>query len=270
MHNMTIAMGNVVYEHGSPPCSGIGLQWNDAELNAALEGDVADILFDAEGMEEIASIFASVSESDFIQEGLNRTLRPQTEVKDWRVGEAIAESYLVCHRSCYFPWPNGRDERKVYSSLPGADLVGFAIDDDGDRLAFGEVKTSRQAKYPPDVMYGQMGLKRQLEDLRDYKYVRDTLFKYLGYHSKNTSWLSRFKTAGMRYLLNKSDVQIYGVLIRDVPPKVEDLRARVQRLAQDCPVGTTIEMLALYLPNGCISGIGRAATTKRPRGDVRV
>ena len=135
---MVIAVGSVVYEHGSPPCSGIGLQWSREDLDDAMEGDVAAILFDDAGKAEIASIFIDVPETGFTQKRLSDALKAPIEVDDWRVGEAIAESYLVYHRSCCFPWPVGRDERKTGSSLPGADLVGFVTDDDGDRLAFGE------------------------------------------------------------------------------------------------------------------------------------
>ena len=46
---MTIAVGNIVYELGSPPCFGMGLQWNEEELDVSLEGGVAAILFDDEG-----------------------------------------------------------------------------------------------------------------------------------------------------------------------------------------------------------------------------
>ena len=80
---------------------------------------------------------------------------------------AIAEVYLTDHRSCQFPWPLGRDERKSSSSLPRADLVGFRTDESGNALAFGEVKTSSEANYPPRVMYGETGLRKQLENLRD-------------------------------------------------------------------------------------------------------
>ena len=247
----------------------MGLQWNEEDLNVSLDGDVAAMLFDDEGTVEIASLFHDVLETGFAQEGLNRALRPHAEVTDWRVGEAIAEAYLVSHRSCYFPWPVGRDQRKMGSSLPGADLVGFVTDDDGDRLAFGEVKTSSHATYPPSIMYGSKGLKHQLEDLRDCKSIRDTLFRYLAHRAKNASWLSIFQMAGKRYLRNKSDVQLFGVLIRDVPPEAEDLRVRVQKLAKGCPVGTTIDLLALYLPNGCIPSLGRIMATKRSGGDGR-
>jgi hypothetical protein len=73
--------------------------------------------------------------------------------EEWRVGEALAEAYLVAHRTCKFPWPDGRDARKAGSSLPGADLVGFQQHGGTDRFAFGEVKTSGEIRYPPGAMY---------------------------------------------------------------------------------------------------------------------
>ena len=265
---MTIAEGNTVCMHGAPPCSGIGLQWTKQELDTALEAKVAEVLFDDEGMADVESILVDLAETDFAQERLRRILKSPNDIEDWRVGEALAESYLACHRACYFPWPAGRDERKLGSSLPGADLVGFGTDEDGDCLAFGEVKTSSEARYPPNVMYGPMGLKQQLEDLRDHEAVRDGLLRYLGHRARGAAWRSRFERASRRYLQNKSDVQLYGVLIRDVPPDEDDLRARVRNLAQDCPDESFIELLALYLPDGCIHGLGKVVVAKRTGGAV--
>ena len=113
------------------PCSGLGLRWSDNELSAAMDGRVAAVLFDDEGKANIEDILTSLAETDFAQEGLRRLLEDPDRIENWRVGEAIAETYLIDHRSCSFPWPDGRDERKSGSSLPGADLVGFGIDDDG-------------------------------------------------------------------------------------------------------------------------------------------
>ena len=184
-------------------------------------------------------------------------------MENWRVGEAIAEAYLTNHRSCHFPWPDSRDERKSGSSLPGADLVGFSTDDKGCCLAFGEVKTSSEAKYPPGAMYGRTGLKTQLEDLRDSRVIRDDLLKYLGHRAVQAPWKQSFEAASRRYIRNSSDVLLYGVLIRDVPPHADDLRVRVNGLANDCPDGTRLELLALYLPIGSIDGLGEAILETR-------
>ena len=264
---MTVAAGEAVYDMGSPPCSGVGLRWSDGEMNAAMDGRVAAVLFDDGGKADIEDILAGLAETEFEQAGLRRVLRDPDRVEDWRVGEVIAEAYLTDHRSCTFPWPDGRDERKSGSSLPGADLVGFGIDGDGDCFAFGEVKTSREARYPPGTMRGRTGLKKQLEDLRDRNAIRADLVKYLGHRAGSASWLARFRRATKRYVGNPSDVQLYGVLVRDVEPHQDDLRARVDELGTGCPEGTRIELLALYLPRESLEDIGEEMVARRAGGN---
>ncbi len=252
---------------GKAPCSGIGRQWSDHELNAAMDDRIATVLFDDEGNAYIEDILASLAETDFAHEGLRRVLEDPDKIEDWRVGEAIAETYLTDHRSCSFPWPDGRDERKSSSSLPGADLVGFGIDGGGDCLAFGEVKTSSEQSYPPGAMYGRKGLKKQLEDLCDQEAIRDGLVKYLGHRAGAAPWRARFERAAGRYLRNTSDIQLYGCLVRDVEPHQDDLRVRVDRLAAACPEGMRIEMLALYLPQESLDGIGEEMVLRRAGGE---
>ena len=264
---MTVAPGKAVYSAGDPPCTGLGLKWSGKELDAALGGPVAAVLFDDEGKADIEEILRGIVATAFEQDGLRRVLADPGGVEDWRVGEAIAETWLTDHRNCRFPWPDGRDERKRGSSLPGADLVGLHADDQGDYLAFGEVKTSTDARHPPGAMYGRTGLKQQLEDLRDSTSIRDDLFRYLGHRAKGAAWMERFQRAGKRYLANKSDVRLFGFLVRDVSPHENDVRVRVERLGQDCPDGTRIELLALYLPVGRLEGIGVVAVEARA-GDL--
>ncbi|WP_419917702.1 hypothetical protein [Candidatus Poriferisocius sp.] len=228
-----------------------------------MDNPVAAVLFDDEGKENIKEILAGVIETEFNREGLRRLLEDPEEVEDWRVGEAIAETYLTDHRSCSFPWPDARDERRSRSSLPGADLVGFGVDDDGACFAFGEVKTSSERRHPPGVMYGRMGLKQQLEDLRDVEATRDDLMKYLGYRSGSAPWKTQYEHAAGRYLRNSSDIQLYGCLVRDVEPHEDDLRARVSDLGNGCPEGTRIELLAIYLPQDRLDGIGQEMLIQR-------
>lgn len=264
---MTVSAGEVVYFLGEDSCSGVGLKWTDNELSAAMDERIAAVLFDDEGKANIEDVLASLAETDFAQEGLRRVLEDPDEIEDWRVGEAIAETYLTDHRSCSFPWPDGRDERKSGSSLPGADLVGFGIDDEGDCLAFGEVKTSSEQNYPPGAMYGRTGLKQQLEDLRDDETIRDDLVRYLGHRAGSASWRTRFEQAASRYLRNTSDIQLYGCLVRDVEPHQDDLRVRVGKLAVVCPEGMRIELLALYLPQEGLDDIGDEMVSRRTGGE---
>lgn len=260
---MTVAVGKTIYEIGNAPCSGVGMRWSKDDLDSAIDGPVAATLFDDKGKVDIRRILTDLADTEFAQENLQRILDDPVDISNWCVGEAIAETYLTCHRSCCFPWPDGRDERKVGSSLPGADLVGFGSDRCGDCFAFGEVKTSSEGRYPPRTVYGRAGLKHQLEDLRDSEVTRHDLMKYLGHRAGEAPWRSRYENAARRYLKNNSDIQIYGFLVRDVEPHGNDLEARVTLLADDCPEGTQIMLLALYLPQGVIGSLGETIISRR-------
>lgn len=264
---MTVGVGEVVYRLGELPCSGIGIRWSAEELNDALSDRVSAVLFDDAGRANIEEILAGLADTDFAQDRIRRVLEDPDQVEDWRVGEAIAETYLTDHRMCFFPWPDGRDQRKRGSSLPGADLVGFGFDDEGDCLAFGEVKTSSDQQYPPRTIYGRTGLKRQLEDIRDEESIRVDLVKYLGHRAGLAPWRFRFVRAVRRYLQNTYDFQLYGCLVRDVKPHQDDLRARVGDLSAACPEGIRIELLALYVPHRNLQGIGAEITPRRSGAD---
>ena len=257
---MSLPVGEKAYSHGQPPCCGTGVVWTRAEFDEAIKGPVASVLFDDEGRADIREMLGG---TEFETAGIENLLHDSDEVDNWRVGEAIADVYLAHHRYCMFPWPSGRDARKSGSSLPGADLVGFGTDDDGDCLAFGEVKTSSQKKCPPKVMYD---MNQQLANLRDRDSIRKSLFKYLGIRARHAEWESRFQAAGKRFLKNNSDVQIYGVLVRDVKPDVGDIRKGVDELADDCPEETSIEFLAIYIPCGEIASLGDKSVSQRSGG----
>ena len=262
---MTLTQGKEVYSVVDPPCIGIGYKWSAAELSAALHGPVAAILFDDEGKKDVQEVLSGIPETGFRRDALRRVLAAPRRIETWRVGEAIAETWLTAHRNCYFPWSIGRDKRRRGSSLPGPDLVGLYSDDHGDCLAFGEVKTSSEIRYPPRVMYGPEGLRRQLLDLRDNIATRRTLFLYLAYRANGADWKERFQRAAIRYLNNDSDVQLFGFLVRDVPPNNKDLRRSVNILSQNCPDVTVIEIFALHVPDGYLDGIGDSVVASRKR-----
>tara|TARA_R110002072_G_scaffold3830_6_gene27332 strand:+ start:262 stop:1065 length:804 start_codon:yes stop_codon:yes gene_type:complete len=250
---MTTTAGSSVYQLGVPPVVGTGVILDDSEFEDSIAGPVRDLVGDSVGIEQIESVLSSLPDTEFNFEELRVVIESDTDVEPWRVGEAIAEAYLVHHRGCMFPWPDGRDERKSGSSLPGADLVGFGSDDVGSCFAYGEVKTSSEEKYPPGAMYGAGGLKQQLEDLQQNEKIRDDLLKYLAHRAAaKPSWLEKFKESCTRYLNDKNDLQVYGVMVRDVDPDQDDLRVRVEKLGESCPALMKVELLAIYLPNDCI------------------
>ena len=199
---------------------------------------------------------------------MERILSKTKPPEDWRVGEALAESYLVHQKNCFFPWPDGRDERKTGSSLPGADLVGFQSNGTNDFFAFGEVKTSTENKYPPGAMHGRTGLKRQLEDLKDNVNIKDDLFRYLAHRAQKSQWKETFKRAAKNCIKSKTNVRVFGFLVRDVKPDKKDLNARVDKLSQNQHLDMVIELLALYLPQNSITTLSDKVVSSRNGGVV--
>ncbi|MBF0626129.1 MAG: hypothetical protein HQL82_15140 [Magnetococcales bacterium] len=267
---MILAAGTEVYRIGSPPVSGLGLSWTQKELDAGMKGPIPAVVFDDVGKADVTALLAGLAATDFAKERLEQVLQTETETEPepWRVGEAVAETYLSHHRQCHFPWPDSRDERKSGSSLPGADLVGIQQDCQGHRLAFGEVKTSSETKYPPNLLYGQEGLKKQLEDLQGEASIREKLFEYLALRATGKGWQASFQTAAARYLQNDRDVCIFGVLIRDVQPDGKDLKTRVSALASTNTAPMVVELIAIYLPMGSIPTLGKEAVSTRKGGSA--
>jgi hypothetical protein len=56
--------------------------------------------------------------------------------------------------------------------------------------------------------------------------VKDALVKYLGLHAYGRPWLGRFRDAASRYIHDRSDVTILGVLVRDGEPNSLDCSGR--------------------------------------------
>jgi len=249
---MAVSQGTETYVADIAPVRARGLSYTDAELEEALRGDVADVVYDTAGTTAVADLLASVATTEFESDELKRILETPPAPEDWRVGEALAQVFLSQHRNSHFPWPSSRDLRNPVSSPAGTDLVGFSESSD-PRFAFGEVKTSGQKEWPPSLMYGRHGLKKQMEDLRDSYEVRDALFRYLALHAKGAAWEEKFKKAAASYLKSKTNVVLFGVLIRDVDPLPDDLKARATALADACPADMTIELYGLYMPADSIA-----------------
>lgn len=257
------------YSLGTCPVTGVGLGVSSECLDDALDGPIQALIFDDTGTEQVTLLLDGLADTEFSRENLDSLLADDREPEDWRVGEALAESYLTDNRDCFFPWPDGRDERKRGSSLPGADLMGFQREGEQDRFAFGEVKTSGENKYPPATMYGRHGLKQQVEELRDRQDIREGLVLYLGHRAVNAPWTNRYRSACSVYLRDTCDVRVFGLLVRDVEPNEADLQARVCRLDTGCPAAMRIEMTALYLPSGSIDTLAERVVASRPKGGTR-
>ena len=152
------------------------------------------------------------------------------EERSWAAGEALAEAYLTREHGVVFPWNMERDKRNPLASLPGADIIGFVEEAGSCRFALGEVKSSQEEKAPPQIMSGRTGhLGHQIEILANNLTSINQLMRWLLVRVKGTSFEGAFTQSATTFLNsgNKSTA-LFGVLIRDTSPKLEDLSGRGQ------------------------------------------
>lgn len=142
-------------------------------------------------------------------------------------------------------------------------MVGFRKVNGQIRFAFGEVKTSPQKEWPPSVTKGRHGLKGQLERLYKSTQVKSQLVRYLGLHAIGKVWCSTYRSASKRYFSDPDDIALYGLLIRDVEPKKQDLAGRARTLANNSPTATRVELRAFYLPENSIETLEERAKAAR-------
>lgn len=251
--------GKEVYTVDCTGVSATGVALDTTEVEKLVKGPVKALLADDEGLDEIRELVESSVPTGFDLSGLEPLLSVKLEPAPWLVGEALAEVFVAGKCDCVFPWPTGRDLRNSQSSPAGADLVGFQQTGDSKnpyRFAFGEVKTSGEAVFPPQVVTGRSGLQKQMEDLRDSLRVKRDLFRYLGFHAAKAHWKSMFESAAHLYLGSEyKDASLFGVLIRDVAPNHRDLESRAEVLSLGKPSATSIEMYAIYIPEGTIPNL---------------
>lgn len=232
--NNSLPAGTKVYQenHNSIYIEGVYYAENEIEDSAEI---IADICFDISGNDSFESYIHSLSETGFTP--MSAVL---PTVKDWQVGEAFAEAYITTHFSCSFPWSNNRDLKNPNSSLTGADMVGFHQ----GQFAFGEVKTSAEKKYPPQVTSKKSdGLNTQLNELCANDNLRRVLIQYLFHRQKNSD---EYKEACIAYLNNKNNFYIFGALVRSADPAIEDWSYLKKHLKVHQQ--SKIFLIALYLP----------------------
>jgi len=220
------------------------------EFNVVITGSVVARLHDEEGSAIFEEHLRGLSLTGMGQDALEEVLAAEVpEMRDWAVGEALAEAVLEAEYNVVFPWNTERDKRTPFASLPGADIVGFQQDGNSYRLALGEVKSSSDETSPPQVMYGRSGMTHQIDELATNLSKIFQLIKWLVIRVKNTTYENAFNEACERYLNSgRSDLALFGVLVRDQEPRESDLESRARTLANSLQDPTHCRLIALYLP----------------------
>ena len=246
-----IAFSSLCYEGTQGQVDWRGLQSAaDDAFDAFLCSEVEARLHDREGAEDFEAHLRGLANTGFARDSLGAILAAQVpEERDWAIGEAMAEAHLQQAHDVVWPWNMDRDKRTPKASLPGADLVGFQVEDDLVRLALGEVKTSSDKKTPPNVMSGRSGMTHQLEGLADDLTLTWQLLKWLEPRCRGPEHHRLFDAAvGLLLESGNRAVALFGVLIRDIQPDELDLSARAKTLAGTLQNPTRCQLIALYLP----------------------
>jgi hypothetical protein len=219
------------------------------EFDDFLQKEVASRLHDDEGAGEFEACLRGLAVTGFAQNSLDAVLAASvSEARDWAIGEALAETFLSQQHGIVWPWNMARDKRTASASLPGADLVGFDVNGERVRLALGEVKTSRDADTPPNVMNGRSGMAHQLDNLAVNLALVAQLLRWLMPRCQGVN-ATHFRSA-VALLLESGNkaISLFGVLVRDTPSNELDLKSRGRTLGGRLQAPTTCHLIAIYLP----------------------
>ena len=224
---------------------------NETAFRAFLTGPVADRARDTEFGESFENELRGLAATGMGARHLARFLDSVRDGKGWEIGEAFAESVLAQdrNREVVWPWNHVRDRRTPGASLPGADLVGFFRDARGFALLFGEVKTSSDARVPPQVMYGRSGMTWQLETNATSLAVQHSLLRWLRARCPTPELVAAYREAVGRYVNSSGkDLLLVGVLLRDTDSNEMDVKSRARHLGRRLASPTRVEVQAWYIP----------------------
>lgn len=242
---------NLEYGDNNNSTSWEGISLSDSEeFLEFLQNEVADRLYDISGRNDFREDLRGLSLTGMGRENLEAILNSEEpEERDWAIGEAIAEAFLISEHKVLFPWNMERDKRNPKASLQGADIVGFLKTSTGFRFVLGEVKTSSEKRYPPQNMSGRSGqMGHQIDNLANDLSVIYQLIRWLHPRCKNTEYQEAFEESSTIFFdSGNKDMILYGILIRDTTPNELDLRKRGNSLGNNIST-TTCKLIAIYLP----------------------
>ncbi len=226
---------------------------DDEEYQTFMKSNVRARLNDDDGQQIVENHLRPLVTTGFEANNLDTLLNARNqEERDWAVGESFSEAILEREFGAIFPWNTNRDSKNENASLPGADIIGLIKDEGQEKLLFGEVKTSIQEQYPPNVLYGRSGMAHQLETIGTNLARLLQLIEYLLFRCKDTIYEDDFNEA-IKYLLGSDSHQgmyLVGILVRpNITANEEDWQRRGTYLG-DTFSGTVTKalLLAYYLP----------------------
>lgn len=188
-----------------------------------------------------------VDSTGFAGGGLTQLSESETSLEPWEIGEVLAEVLLEDVEGAFFPWPPSWDKRVSSASLPGPDLVGFVGEVGSEEFVFGEAKTSDAADVVNSVIYGDDGLRAQVERLLTSEERRSVLIGWLLVRAESRDWKAQFDRALTAYAERPSRARVVGVLLSGSdadPSHLAPIKTRCVELSSPFAVS----LVAFYFP----------------------
>jgi len=247
----------VIYHYTDTPKSNYsGYLLENAETTHLLQNEVKERLLDGSQRNKLINTLINLKietgfeKSQQLLVDIQSLVNAKVTAREFEIGEALAEVILEKNFCCRFYWNKLRDTRNPKGNMTGADLVGFIQYDNETLFLFGEVKTSSENKYPPQVLTQKdSGMIDQLKDLYKDHQKRRILIEYLQSRVNLDEDIKRdFNSAVRSYYSPDNNYQLFGVLVRDTDAKEEDLKTVYNTLKKTVLEPTGLRLLAVYMP----------------------
>lgn len=111
---MSMPKGNEEYLIENEKVVAFGISHSTQEMEAALQNEVYDKIFD---VKEHSEIVESLSDTGFDKAIIMERLFPSEDKEDWEIGEAYAQVYAEANLNSNIPWGISRDIKKPKSSI---------------------------------------------------------------------------------------------------------------------------------------------------------
>lgn len=228
-----------------------GVSLTDDTLNELRQNGLVDRALDAEFAEAVADEARALADTDMQTATLEQFIAgAEGSILSWQVGEAVAEVLLKEWHGAVWVWNGARDRKVRKASLPGADIVGFQTTGDAanPKFLFGEVKSSKDARTPPNVLHGRSGMISQLETLASGGDLW-TLIKWLRARCTDDEHREMYQAAVRKWMATECrGVALVGCLLRDTAVAEADLTSRAKALAKSVLGDMSATLYAWYLP----------------------
>ncbi len=217
------------------------------ECRRYLQIKVRERLRQADSRIQLRECLAELQSTGFDLKNIEAVAGTEPTPKPWQVAEVLAEVLLEDTENATFPWPPSWDKRTATASLPGPDLVGFHGVPNREHFLFGEVKSSDVENLHASVIYGEDGLRTQIERLLTSDERRHVLISWLAVRAAGQAWKTRFDCCLAAYFAETGEAVIVGVLLSGRGPHEGHL-APVRAAVEGCGTAFQVLLLGYYRP----------------------